>query len=79
MRLAAVAELDGEGRPDLALPDARRTALRLVSFAGGRVRELASLAMPESVVGPVLVDGTGAGTRVIMRLGDGSLVRLARR
>ena len=49
MRLSAVADVDGDGRADLALPSANRKALRIVSVADKAVRELAAVSLPAQI------------------------------
>lgn len=77
-RLAAIADLDGDGRLDLALPDARRSALRLVRFAPGRISQIAAIALPSPVTAPVLAQGSGASTRLVTGLADGTIVQISR-
>lgn len=77
-RLSAVADIDGDGRMDLALPDARRETLRLVRFESGNVVPLASIALPGQVVLPVLSDGSGASLRFVTGLAGGTVVAVER-
>lgn len=74
MRLSALADLNGDGLPDLILPNTRRTALELVTFASGRVDSLASIAMPNTIIGPVAADGTGGNFRILVQLSGGQAV-----
>lgn len=81
LRLAAVLDADGDGVADIALPDASRRALVVVSFAGGRFRELARFehaAPPASAVLAADLDGDGR-PEVAYALADGTLVVLTRR
>lgn len=72
--LAAVIDWDGDGVADIALPDARRGTLRVVSFAGGEARELASIPNPAPIVTAVLSSDAGAGVPLLIYgLADGSL------
>lgn len=50
--LSAVLDADGDGVPDLLLPDDSRTRLRLVTFAGGSFRELARLDLGAEIAAP---------------------------
>jgi FG-GAP-like repeat len=43
LSLSAVADFNGDGRPDLAIPSQDRRRLRFLSFAQGRVTEFASV------------------------------------
>lgn len=47
--LYAVADFDGDGLPDLAIPTLDRRTLRFLSFRGRRARELARVALPSRV------------------------------
>ena len=78
-RLSAVADIDGDGHMDLALPDARRTSLRLVRFEAGRIEDLASVPLPAPVVQPVAKDGEGERLRFLTALANQSVVSVARR
>lgn len=77
-RLSAVADIDGDGRMDLALPDARRETLRMVRFEAGNVDPIASIALPGQVVLPVLSEGTGANVRFVTGLANGIVVSVGR-
>ena len=77
-RLAAIADIDGDGTVDLALPDARRTNLELVSFAGGGIETLASVALPSPVTLPVLSEGNRQSVRFVTGLANGQIVSIQR-
>lgn len=49
MRLAAVSDVDGDGRPELAVPSADRKSLRVVSLQGNGVREIARAVLPSPI------------------------------
>ena len=72
MRLSAVADADGDGRADVAVPDAGRRALRIMALDGETLREIASVALPSRVEEAVLADGGG----FIVGLRDGSVWRV---
>ena len=77
--MATVADWNGDGVPDIALPDARRRTLRVVTLAGGVFRELASVAHDSPIVTAVHatdLDGDGVA-EVVYGLGDGTLVAVA--
>ena len=42
--LSAITDVDGDGHPDMVLPDAARHSVKIVSYAGGRFRTLAVIA-----------------------------------
>lgn len=77
-RLSAVADIDGDGIVDLAVPNARRTSLELVRFAGGRIHTLASVPLPSSVRQAVLSEGQGASARFVIGLANGNIVSVQR-
>ena len=76
--LSAVFDADGDGIPDIALPDAGRRAIRIMTFAGGAIGELANLALP-SRVRTSFVRVAGAEPVFLFGLEDGSLAVLRRR
>lgn len=77
-RLSALADIDGDGRMDLALPDARRTSLELVRFAGSRIETLASIPLPGSVSLPILTEGSGQSMRFVTGLANGQIISVQR-
>lgn len=77
-RLSAVADIDGDGRVDLALPDARREILRMVRFEAGNIIPLASVPLPGRVELPVLSDGRGADLRFVTGLSGGTIIAVGR-
>lgn len=78
-RLSAIADIDGDGIADLALPSADRTALRLVSAAGGRLRDLASISLPAPVGSDLAVVEMDDGTPGFVHAGTDGQLRLVRR
>lgn len=46
LKLAAVADFDGDGVVDLAIPAFDRRVLRVLSFKGGKLREISRTALP---------------------------------
>ncbi len=79
LRLAATADIDGDGRAELALPSADRRALRIMEIDDGAWREVARLALPARVETAIAAEGSGAETRFILGLSDGSRVAAAAR
>ncbi len=76
-RLSAVADIDGDGDMEIAVPSDSRTTMRIIDYRNG-LTEVASVDLPARVAGPVLAEGTGVETRFIIRLRDGSVVALMR-
>tara|TARA_R110002110_G_scaffold85816_4_gene223711 strand:- start:44794 stop:45843 length:1050 start_codon:yes stop_codon:yes gene_type:complete len=76
--LAAVHDWTGDGIPDIALPDARRAAIRFVSFAEGKFREFDGVAHNQKIVTavrPAILDGSGK-VYAVYGLADGTIVAL---
>lgn len=46
LRLSAIADFDGDGVADLAIPSGSRREIRFLSFKGGRVREISRVPLP---------------------------------
>lgn len=78
-RLSAVADIDGDGRPDLALPSADRSVLRMVSPRRAGIREIAAVPLPGRVDKAILAEGAGPSLRFVLGLDDGSVVAVSRR
>lgn len=76
--MSAVADFDGDGKPDLALPSFNRTRLRIVSFAPN-ARVIADVPLPAKAATnlALLPSGNGAPL-IVLGLDDGSLVTVAR-
>ena len=68
MRLSAVADIDGDGRPELALPSADRRKLRIVGFKKGRLVEHASVALPAAIDKAIAARGRGPAIQFIVGL-----------
>jgi hypothetical protein len=79
MGLSAIASVDGDRIPDLILPDAERKSLRMVTAAGGWIRDIANVPLPSEAVTAIgTLTGSGRPAFVV-GLGDGSLVAVAAR
>jgi len=74
---SAVVDADGDGTPDMAVPDSWRRTLRVVTFKGGRFTELARIEHGGSPVATAVVaadlDGDGRN-EVVYGLSDRRLV-----
>lgn len=77
-KLSAVADFDGDGTPELAIPSFSRREIRFLSFKGGRLRELHRAGLPARASEdfkiidengrPAISVGIGAGRGFIVRL-----------
>ena len=74
--MAATVDWNGDGVPDIALPDGRRRSLRVIGFAGGAATELARIDHAAAIVSAVLPARlTEAGpVELVYGLADGTLV-----
>lgn len=70
LRLSAIADVDGDGLMDLAVPSRHRDRLRVVSLAGGAFRELADIALGGAVVTAI----APIGDSFVLGLEDGRLL-----
>jgi hypothetical protein len=78
--LSAVVDWNGDGRPDLAVPDAARTAVHVLSFGGGGARRLASFDLPRPAAGDfeTVEGGDGPVIRVPLAGGGAAEIQPAR-
>ena len=73
LRLAAVLDADGDGRPELALPTLDRKALRIVRLKGAAIEIVALAALPAAIDKAIAVAGSGKDTVITVGLADGSV------
>ena len=74
--MAAVADFDGDGVADIAVPSLDRNRLRIVSFAP-QAREIASTPLPaKAVTNLALVAAKSGPPAIVLGLANGSLVLL---
>jgi hypothetical protein len=78
IHMAAVADFDGDGIADLAVPSLDRTRLRFIAFAT-KTHEIASVPLPSKATTDIGVIASGSGHPAIAAgLADGSLVVVRR-
>ncbi|MCP4381546.1 MAG: VCBS repeat-containing protein [Hyphomicrobiales bacterium] len=75
--LSATADIDGDGVVDLALPDAGRTALRLVSARGGRIVDLANVPVGGRISTAIGVVMLGSRPVFVFGLDNGDAVAVS--
>ena len=78
IHMAAVADFNGDGIADLAVPSLDRTRLRIITFVTGP-RELASVVLPSRAATNLAIASTSSGVpAIVVGLADGSLVVIRR-
>ena len=78
LRLSAVADVNGDGRIDLALPSDDRRTLRIVGFVDGVLVELASAKLPSRIDKAIAVRGSGEDARFVVGLENGKVYEVHR-
>ena len=73
MRLSAVADINGNGRFELAVPNDSRRSLRIVGFAIGKLSQIAEVKLPALINKAIAVEGTGRNTRFVVGLNTGAV------
>jgi hypothetical protein len=73
MQLATVLDANADGIPDLVVPDASRTSIRIVTFAGGRFRELNKFFLNTSISGDMAIIREATSSRAVFPLSNGML------
>lgn len=76
-RLSAVADIDGDGDMEIAVPSDSRNSIRIIDFKDG-LTEVAFADLPTRIEGPVLAEGAGTKARFVIRLVGGAVVALTR-
>ena len=78
LRLSAIADVNSDGKADLALPSHNRRMLRLISFEHGGPIALAAIALPGRIDKAIAAQGSGQNTEFTVGLDDGTIIRLHR-
>jgi len=76
--LSAVADVDSDGVPELALPSDGRRQLKIAGFREGKLRELAAVPLPGRIDKAIAVEGNGRDTRFIVGLDSGAVYEITR-
>lgn len=78
MRLSAVADIDDDGRPELALPSDSRGSLMIVTLGSTGPKVLADIDLPGRIDKAIAVRGSGRATRFIVGLDTGAVLAVHR-
>lgn len=66
--MSATAEVNGDGRPDLIVPDGNRTALRALTLIDGAIVEIGRTPLPAPADGTMKLEQSESGKVVTIRL-----------
>lgn len=77
--LSATADVNGDGVPDLAVPSANRSTLRIVTARGGAIVELAKVPVGGQIVTAIGVLDYGGRPVFVLGLDNGSAVAVSSR
>jgi hypothetical protein len=73
--LSAIFDTDGDGRPDILVPDRSRRTLGVFRFANDRLEKIADIAHPSPIASDFAVADLGGGrSRIVYALADGTVV-----
>ena len=72
LNLSAVADFDGDGAPDLAIPSFNRSDIRILRFRGG-VSEIARIRLPARASRGMALLGSGDEKLLVVGLEDGTV------
>jgi len=78
LRLSATADINGDGRTDLALPSANRRTLRLVGFTSDGLTSFASADLPSRIDKAIAIEGEDRNARFIVGLENGETYEVGR-
>jgi hypothetical protein len=79
LRLSAIADVNGDGAADLAVPTADRKALAIVSFKGGKIEEIGRAGLPAAIDRDIGVEKAETGFAFLVGLENGRKHRIAAR
>ena len=77
LRLSAVADINGDGKQELALPSQDRKTLRIVGFVGRELKEIATAQLDAAIDKAIGVETSEGRISFITGLEDGSVWRIA--
>ncbi len=76
MRLSGIADVNGDGRSDLAVPSANRRTLRIVGFVGKSLSELGSAKLPGRIDKAILTRTSANRTSFVVGLDNGRVFEI---
>ncbi len=78
MRLSAIADVNADGRPDLALPSDNRRKLRFVGFGKAGPRQIGIVSLPARINKAIGVEGAGRDLRFVVGVENGRVYEIRR-
>ncbi|MEM9357387.1 MAG: hypothetical protein AAGB04_14355 [Pseudomonadota bacterium] len=76
MRLSGIADVNADGRPDLAVPSANRRSLRIVGFVGKGLSELGRASLPGRIDKAILVRTLAGRPSFVVGLDNGRVFEI---
>ena len=73
-----MADFNGDGLMDLALPSDNRKQLRIMSFVNGRIVEFANASLPSPIDKAIAVTGEGNDAALTVGLENGEVYKVSR-
>lgn len=78
MRLSAIADVNADGRPDLALPSDNRRKLRFVGFGKAGPRQIGIVSLPAKINKAIGIKGAGRELRFVVGVENGRVYEIRR-
>ncbi len=78
MRLSAIADMDGNGFVDVALPSNERSVLRMIGFQEGKLVEIDRVKIPSRINKAIASRGGGEDLMFIVGTSDGKVFEITR-
>ena len=78
MRLSAVADMDGNGFVDVAVPSNDRSVLRMIGFQNGKLVEIDRVKVPSRINKAIASSGGGEDLMFTVGTSDGKVFEITR-